>query len=56
MRNHRYSYTKLRQMMVRGSRSFYADAMTAARRLNSEKNKSETLSRAVAELTTRAAR
>lgn len=49
--NPRYSYTALRQRMVRGSTSFNRNAMTAQRDLQSEKSKVETLSKAVAELT-----
>lgn len=49
--NPRYSYTALRQKMVRGSRSFCRDAMTAQRDLQAEKSKNETLSKAVADLT-----
>lgn len=53
--NPRYSYTALRQKMVRGSRSFNRDAMTAQRDLQAEKTKNETLSKAVADLTTQRA-
>lgn len=49
--NPRYSYTALRQKMVRASRSFTRDAMVAQRELQSAKTKNETLSKALADLT-----